>query len=163
MTEQQAEKLGHFIDKMPEKESTIMFEELVAAMSLYFGTIVYSELIESVYDNLAEKGQSIEQIAEEVKKLSPAAQDIYADLAYELGDEDKAWQFAENAVESVVFNPEFPKAITDEVAKMEVDMDDFSANLILSFKDAFLDLFVNELEFDEWKSDVIDALVASWN
>jgi hypothetical protein len=163
MTEKQAIDLGKFIDNIPEKDSMVLFEELIAAMSLYFGTVEFSEIIDSLYDNLTEKGMGIEAIAKEVKKQAPTGEDIFADLSKLLKDEEEAWMFAEEAVLSIVFNPEYPKVITDELASQEIELEDFSANLIVSFKDTFLDIFVNDMDVNEWRDDVIDALVASWD
>ncbi|KAJ3616504.1 hypothetical protein Zmor_011868 [Zophobas morio] len=90
MTEKQAVDLGKFIDSIPEKDSMVLFEELIAAISLYFGTVEFSEIIESVYDELTEKGVGIEEIAKEVKKQAPTGEDIFADLAKQLTEEDDA-------------------------------------------------------------------------
>jgi hypothetical protein len=163
MTDKQAQDIGTFINTISEEDSTNLFEELIAGISLYFGTMEFAEIIETVYDDLTAKGLGIEEIAAEVKKQAPVSDDIYAHLTKELVDDDAAWEFAEGAVVSIVFNPAYPASITDELKKQEIEVEDFSANFIVSFREAFLDIFVNEMDIEEWKSDIIDALVASWD
>jgi len=162
MTETQANEISKYIDSLSDETADKMFEELIAGMSLYFAVVLFGEEIENVYEKLKESGSSLEDITKEVKANEVGEDEIYAALMGALEDENNAEDFAEDCVESIAFNPEYPEEIINKLKELEIEASDFSANLIVTFKDQFIDFFVNDLDVIEWKNDIIDALVASW-
>ncbi|AKX34406.1 hypothetical protein SLITO_v1c07870 [Spiroplasma litorale] len=163
MTEEQAKSISNFIDELPDETADKMFEELVAGMSSYFAILIFGEEIDKVYDDMKEQGKSIEEISEEVKKNTLEDEEIYSNLVGALQEEGDAEFFAEDCVQSISFNPEYPAEIIAKLNELDIEESDFSANLIINFRDQFIDFFVNDIDIVEWKNDIIDALVASWN
>ncbi|ASP28515.1 hypothetical protein SCORR_v1c07430 [Spiroplasma corruscae] len=163
MTESQAKEISSFIDDLPDEIADKMFEELVAGMSSYFAILIFGEEIEKVYDTSIEAGKSLEEISNEVKSNTLVGEEIYSNLVGSLQEEGDAEFFAEDCVQSISFNPEYPEVIVNKLKELGIEESDFSANLIINFRDQFIDFFTNDIDIDEWKNDIIDALVASWN
>ncbi|AHI52704.1 hypothetical protein [Spiroplasma culicicola] len=162
MTEQQANGISEFIDQLNDDIADKMFEELIAGMSLYFAVVIFGEDIDTVFENPENKEKSTQEKANLVKQANIGKEEIYAALMGALKEENDAEDFAEDCVQSIAFNPEYPQEILSKLAELEIEESDFSANLIVTFKDQFIDFFVNDLDVEEWKEDIIEALVASW-
>ncbi|QEH61679.1 hypothetical protein SCHIN_v1c04820 [Spiroplasma chinense] len=162
MTEQQANGISEFIDQLNDEIADKMFEELIAGMSLYFAVVIFGEEIDNVYENPDNKGKSFQELADLVKAAPIGEEEIYAALMGALKEENNAEDFAEDCVQSIAFNPEYPAEIIAKLGELEIEEADFSANLIVTFKDQFIDFFVNDLDVEEWKTDIVEALVASW-
>ncbi|QGS51775.1 hypothetical protein [Spiroplasma tabanidicola] len=162
MTDQQANSISDFIDNLDDEIADKMFEELIAGMSLYFAILIFGEQIDNVFEDPANKDKSAEEKAKIIKSNSVNEEDVYAALMGALSEEEKAQDFAEDCVQSIAFNPEYPQVLLDKIKELEIEEQDFSWNLIVTFKDQFIDFFVNDLDIEEWKNDIIDALVASW-
>ncbi|AGR41993.1 hypothetical protein [Spiroplasma diminutum] len=163
MTEIQASKISEFMDNLPEDIADKMFEELIAGMSLYFAIVLFGEEIEKNYEPLKLDGKSIEEIARVVKETEIGEEEVYSALMGSLQEESDAELFAEDCVQSIAFSPEYPQEVLAKLGELEIDLNDFSMNLIVTLKDEFIDFFVNDLDIIEWKNDIIDALVASWD
>ncbi|AKU80052.1 hypothetical protein [Spiroplasma turonicum] len=163
MTESQAQAISNYIDELPDETADKMFEELVAGMSSYFAILIFGEEIDKLYDPMINEGKTLEEISSEVKKITLEGEEIYSNLVGSLQEEGDAEFFAEDCVQSISFNPEYPEVIVNKLKELEIEESDFSANLIINFRDQFIDFFLNDIDIDEWKSDIIDALVASWN
>ncbi|WP_339021526.1 hypothetical protein [Spiroplasma endosymbiont of Atherix ibis] len=163
MTELQANKISEFIDSLPDETTDKMFEELIAGMSLYFAIVLFGEEIEKNYEALKLDGKSLEEIAKTVKETEIGEEEIYSALMGSLQEESDAKLFAEDCVQSIAFSPEYPEEIIVKLKELDIEINDFSMNLIITLKDEFIDFFVNDLDVEEWKSDIIDALVASWD
>lgn len=162
MTEKEADMISSFIDNLSEEDSNSLFEEVLGTVSVYFGTVVFSELIENTYNLLSEKGLSQEEIAKEIKSKAPGNDEICAKLVSSLENDDKAWEFAQDCVQSISYNVTYPEIVEEKLEAESIDLEDFGINLIFAFKDTIVDLFVNELDLDEWKKDIVELLVASW-
>ncbi|AUM62529.1 hypothetical protein [Spiroplasma monobiae] len=163
MTEVQANTISEFIDNLPDETADKMFEELIAGMSLYFAVVLFGEEIEKNYEPLKLDGKSLEEISRVVKENEIGEEEVYAALMGSLQEESDAELFAEDCVQSIAFSPEFPEEVLTKLNELEIDVNDFSMNLIVTLKDEFIDFFVNDLDIEEWKNDIIDALVASWD
>ncbi|QBQ07545.1 hypothetical protein SGLAD_v1c03460 [Spiroplasma gladiatoris] len=162
MTDQQANNISEFIDNLDDEIADKMFEELIAGMSLYFAILNFGEEIDRVFEDEKNKDLSLEEKAKIIKSAPIGEEEIYASLMGWLSEEDKAQDFAEDCTESIAFNPEYPQVLLDKLKELEIEEADFSINLIVTFKDQFIDFFVNDIDIEEWKNDIIDALVVSW-
>lgn len=163
MTDLQGEKISNFINEAPEKIVNKMFEELFASLSVYFAGRIYKPYIDQIYGELSVKGFSIEEISAEVKKNSVSEEKIYAMLMNDLTSSEEHLEiFAKDCVVSMLFNPEYPKEIIEQLNINELDEKDFSINLITSFSEEFVDFFINDSDIEEWKNNIIDYLVAIW-
>ncbi|AGR40988.1 hypothetical protein [Spiroplasma taiwanense] len=163
MTEIQANEISEFIDQLHDETADKMFEELIAGMSLYFAVVLFGEEIDKNYESLIKEGKSIEEISTVVKNSELGEEEIYSALMGSLQEESDAENFAADCVQSIAFSPEYPQEVLKKLTELEIELSDFSANLIVTFKDQFIDFFVNDLDVIEWKNDIIDALVASWD
>ncbi|AUB31415.1 hypothetical protein [Spiroplasma floricola] len=163
MTEVQANKISEFIDNLPEEIADKMFEEFVANISLYFAIVLFGEEIDKNYEALKLDGKSLEEIAKVVKESEIGEEEIYSALMASLQEESDAELFAEDCVQSIAFSPELPEELLAKLKELDIDINDFAMNLIITLKDEFIDFFVNDLDVEEWKNDIIEALVASWD
>ncbi|AOG60255.1 hypothetical protein SHELI_v1c03000 [Spiroplasma helicoides] len=162
MTQNQADQISAYIDQLDDETADKIFEELIAGMSLFFAIWVFGEEIEKVFEDPENESKTTEEKAQLIKQVAIGEEEIYSSLMGALTEEDDASNFAEDCVQSIAFNPSYPQELLDELKKLEIEVSDFSANLIVTFKDQFIDFFVNDLDTEEWKNDIIDALVASW-
>ncbi|WP_339029427.1 MULTISPECIES: hypothetical protein [unclassified Spiroplasma] len=163
MTEVQANSISEYIDNLPDEIADKMFEELIAGMSLYFAIVLFGEEIEKNYEPLKLDGKPLEEIARVVKENEIGEEEVYSALMGSLQEESDAELFAEDCVQSIAFSPDFPKEVLEKLKELDIELNDFSMNLIVTLKDEFIDFFVNDLDIQEWKNDIIDALVASWD
>lgn len=162
MTDIQAKDISEYLDSAEEAVVDLMFEELISGMSVYFAVLLFGEEIEKTFENPENKELEPKAIAEIVKKVDIGKEEIFTTLMTALEDEENAFDFAEDCVESIAFNPDYPAPLLAKLSEWDIDVKDFSIELIITFRDQFIDFFSNDLDVIEWKNDIIDALVANW-
>ncbi|ARU91970.1 hypothetical protein SCLARK_001453 [Spiroplasma clarkii] len=162
MTDKQAKDISDYLDNAADEVVDLMFEELISGMSVYFAVLLFGEEIEKAFENPANKELEPKAIAQIVKKADIGKEEIFTTLLGALESEDNAIDFAEDCVESIAFNPSYPQPLLEKINELDIDSKEFSIELIITFRDQFIDFFSNDLDVLEWKNDIIDALVANW-
>jgi len=160
MTDKQAEEISKYLETVNDDIIDTMFHELTAGVNTYFAVLLFGEDIEKVFNDPKNKTKSTEEIAKIVKEVTITKKEILNSIDTFFNYEQELVLFAEDCVESDVFNPAYPPEILKKIEELEINVKDFSAELILSFSNDIVDFFTNDIE--EWRNDVIDVIISLW-
>ncbi|WP_338984137.1 hypothetical protein [Spiroplasma endosymbiont of Othius punctulatus] len=164
MTELQADKISEFLEnKISEEDMDLVFEDLVSMISLYLATTLFGLDINRLYLSGIENNIDIEETIKKAQRdIQLTKQEITEHLAIIFEDEERSEMFATGCVESGVYEIGLPETLQKFIDELQVPKDDYIVEMIISFQSEFYDFFVNEVNVEEWKDEIIEQILLNW-
>ncbi|KAJ3639018.1 hypothetical protein Zmor_024817 [Zophobas morio] len=145
MTEKQIDQLDKFAETLSQDVLNDAGIELIGEIAYGLAILIFAETVEAVYDK--NKKDGIEKIIAVAKEQGPKTREVKDMITTFLSDEEIE-TFAEDLVESELFQPEYPEILLNKVNELEIDINDFHIYNIVSSGEQLQELY-NELDINE--------------
>jgi hypothetical protein len=158
MTEKQMEQLEKFADTLSQEVLNDVAIELIGEIAYGLAVLIFAETTEEVYDDLKKDG--LEAVIAAVKEKGPKVKEVKEIISGFLSDEEIE-TFAEDLVESELFQPEYPAELLNKVNELEIDLNEFHIYNIVTSGEQLQELY-NQLDMNEWRDEAIKQVVETW-
>ncbi|WP_339022419.1 hypothetical protein [Spiroplasma endosymbiont of Crioceris asparagi] len=164
MTEKQAEVISNYLDnELTLEEMDGIFGELVSNICLYLATTMFGLEIHAIFTEGKESKTDLDVIVSKAKNtIKINKEDIKENLDTIFADEEKTETFAISCIESGVYEIELPEKLLSFLKQNDIEVDDFNIEMIISFKNEFYDFFMNEVDIEEWKNEIVETIIRNW-
>ncbi|WP_338970610.1 hypothetical protein [Spiroplasma endosymbiont of Labia minor] len=158
MTKYSLEQVDNYLNNLPETVANEIVDEVMINIDMAFGMQLFEPAVEEIVSQM--KGVDIAEIIKEAQSIEFSDEEILAELENRLGTEESAKYFADDAVDSVLFNVEGTVEFKHFIELNSIDEPEFFKTLIVLLIDEFIESFKSEENnIKEWKHDVIADIV----
>ncbi|WP_338972889.1 hypothetical protein [Spiroplasma endosymbiont of Panorpa germanica] len=151
--------LSEFLNNLEDRDMDFIFDEITSAINLI---LAYEFFIDKALKFLQihdDKPEKLTLVKDDLLGLPITAMQIYKFVFNNLEKPTNVLDFSNKAINSLWFNPNYPTIVIDYLNKNHILEDDLSQLLIISQKDEFISYFVNKIDIDGWKREMIDIVV----
>ncbi|AXK51070.1 hypothetical protein SALLE_v1c03960 [Spiroplasma alleghenense] len=151
--------MGLFLNSLDDNTIDFVLEEITGAINLFLAFNIFSEQAKILLDKNRKDLNKLQIVKQEIFEESPTEMQIYKFVFNNFERPEDVVSFSQKAIESIWFNPNYPVIVLQYLSKNDINENDFSQLLIVSIKDDFINYFVNEVNIEDWKKEMISIIV----